>query len=175
MNTNLLSSPSTVNLFPTFSNNLGLHSRHLKIAKCYAEALQDNIWAEIAWIPIKMLLRVNENLRKQLCQCVSNEERHLPDAIFETKLFFNFLTVFYVKNIKKVEVFKCLLFLFHTFKSKERRSTLYCTWSRYRAILIRSYSTDPIKYFSIYFQCDFIINYTALTLQVKTFTNWVSQ
>lgn len=48
-----------------------------------------------------------------------------PDAIFETKLFLNFLIVLYVKNIKKVEVFKYLLFLFHTFKSKERRSTLY--------------------------------------------------
>lgn len=101
MNTNLPSSPSTVKLFSTFSNNLGLHSRHLKIAKCYAEALQDNIRGEIAWIPIEMLQRVNENLRKQLCQCVLNEGRHSPDAIFETKLFLNFLIiVLYVKNIK---------------------------------------------------------------------------
>lgn len=119
MNTNLPSSPSTVNLFPTFSNNLGLHSRHLKIAKCYAEALQDNIQAEIAWISIEMLRRVNKNLRKQLFQCVLIEGRHSPDAIFETKLFLNLLIVLYVKNIKKVEVFKCSLYLFHTFKSKE--------------------------------------------------------
>ena len=64
------------------------------------EDLINNIEAKIGRIPVHMLVRVNENFRKRMQQCVDSEGRHLPDTLFETMQFKNSLTVQYNLNIK---------------------------------------------------------------------------
>ncbi|CAJ0967081.1 unnamed protein product [Ranitomeya imitator] len=48
------------------------------------EDLRNNIEAEIGRIPVDMLVRVHENFRKRMQQCVDSEGRHLPDTLFKT-------------------------------------------------------------------------------------------
>lgn len=59
---------------------------------------------------------MNENLRKLFRRCALNEGKNLPDSILKTSNFkFPYFVVY--KNTK-IEVFKCLLFLFLTQKVK---------------------------------------------------------
>ena len=46
--------------------------------------LKANIQAEIANIPAAMLVRVMENARKRLLQCLDNGGRQLTDMVFKT-------------------------------------------------------------------------------------------
>ena len=59
------------------------------------EDLINNIESEIGRIPVDMLVRVHENFRKRMQQCVDTVGRHLPDTLFKTMQFKNSLTVQY--------------------------------------------------------------------------------
>ena len=58
------------------------------------EDLINNIVAEIGRIPVDMLVRVHENFRKRMQQCVDSEGGHLPDTCdLKIPLLFNIIKI----------------------------------------------------------------------------------